>query len=48
MQPLHKQPPPVKILPALTGLRTDDDFDDYMFKHRKDKVRHDPISLLKA
>ncbi|KAH7618417.1 hypothetical protein Ndes2526B_g07357 [Nannochloris sp. 'desiccata'] len=37
-QPLEKQAPAVKILPNLAGLRTDEQYDDFLMRHRNDKV----------
>lgn len=38
MQPAGKAQPLVKILPNMTGLRSDEQFDQFLFKTRKDVV----------
>jgi hypothetical protein len=38
VQPVKKLDSPVKILPNLTGLRTDQQLDQFILKHRNDTV----------
>ena len=38
LQPLQKSTPAVKILPNLTGVRTDDQFDEFLGRHKTETV----------
>ena len=38
MQPARKSTPSVKILPNVTGLRTDEQLEDFLESNRKDTV----------
>lgn len=38
LQPLRKPVPPVKILPNITGLRTDEQLSDFLAKHKAETV----------
>lgn len=42
LQPLPKTTPAVKILPNLTGVRTDEQFDEFLVRNRNDTVRKIP------
>ena len=46
VQPVRKPVPPVKILPNITGLRTDDQLQGFLAKHKEETVS--PLSRLQA
>lgn len=42
----RKASPPVKILPNMTGLRTDEQYDEFMFRNRRETVRLSNLQLI--